>query len=159
MPSYLSSTHTGDPRRARTSSSSATGEASIDLSGRKRASSALAQTVVAGEQRSLSQVAGEHARPLHIGQRPIEGKGDRLLEVALTQTRCAGRPTGSWPPTALSADRSARASAQDLGLGRRATRGGHAGERIGHVGQCRWWSLGRMAVRREQVAHRLAQVR
>ena len=40
MPSYLSSTQTGVPSRATTSATSAAGEASIDLSGRKSVSSA-----------------------------------------------------------------------------------------------------------------------
>ena len=55
MPSYLSSTQTGEPSRSSTSASSATGEASIDLSGRNSASSALAERAVAGQLRRVAR--------------------------------------------------------------------------------------------------------
>ncbi len=85
MPSYLSSTQTGEPSRVSTSASSATGEASIDFSGRNSASSAARKLVVARKLGRVPQVAGEHARPLDVGNGPIESGSNARLQVPLTQ--------------------------------------------------------------------------
>ena len=46
----------------------------------------LAQAVVARQFGGVAQVAGEHARPLHVGQLAIEGRGHGRLQVSLTQS-------------------------------------------------------------------------
>ena len=79
-----------DPdRRARAASmisaASSAGDASMNLSGWKRARLASAEAVVAGEHGGPPDVAGEHAGPLHRVERPVERLRDRRLDEALAQ--------------------------------------------------------------------------
>ncbi len=92
MPSYLSSTQAVGPSRAMISAASSAGDASMNLSGWKRAIAALAEAVVAGQQGGPAHVAGEHAGPLDGLERTLERLGDGRLQEALARARSEARP-------------------------------------------------------------------
>ena len=147
--------------RARTSASSATGEASIDLSGWKSASRAVRERVVARQQRGAPDVPGEHARPLDGGHVPLEGPGDGRLQVALAQAdaQLAAQDGHDGPRAERVGARQQRREEGPLGRG---TPGrGEGLVRRGHLAQAERGSRGRGAggAGREELPDRDAQVR
>ena len=85
MPSYLSSTQTSGPSRVMISAASSAGEASMNLSGWNSASDAVVEGVVAGQPGQPPDVADEHAGPLDVVERAVEGARDGRLDEALAQ--------------------------------------------------------------------------
>ena len=134
MPSYLSSTQTSGPRRVRISAASSAGEASMNLSGWNSASSAEPEPVLAREHGRLADVAGEHPRPLHVVERPLERLRDRRLEQPLAQAdpQLAGQDLDDVLRRQRVGPREQRA--EDRALARRPRRRLDRGERVGDLG-------------------------
>ena len=85
MPSYLSSTQTGGldpPQRLRLVGDGRGQHRGERLEERQ---SGACQGVVARQHGGLTEVAGEHARPPHVGRVTLEGCGDGRLQVPYTQ--------------------------------------------------------------------------
>ena len=158
MPSYLSSTQTGVPSRLSTSASSATGEASIDLSGRKRTSSA-------SPRRSSRASAAVWPRspvsmPVHCTSASWRSKA-----LAIAASRWPSRrPMRSSPLSTLITERavsgsqrssSARSGTAFAAAPRAAAISANAASTSGSVGGS---PDGHVIVLGEQVAHRLAEV-
>ena len=140
MPSYLSSTQTVGPSRPMISAASSAGDASMNLSGWNRASSALAERVVAGQHGRPADVAGEHPGPLHVVERPVEGLGDGRLEEPLAQAdpQLAGQDLDDvpWPSAGSRARQQRRAGSPPWRAGPEAAsisaiRGGDLGGVVG----------------------------
>ncbi len=96
MPSYLSSVQTGVPRRCEhlVLVRHRIGEHRFQRPEQRQLGPA--ELVVARQLGGVTEVAGEHARPLDFGKRPIESGGDARLQVAFTQTdsQIAGQDLG-----------------------------------------------------------------
>ena len=153
MPSYLSSTQTSGPSRATISAASSAGEASMNLSGWKRAISAVARRVVASEGGQAPDVADQHPGPLHVVERAIEGPRDGRLDEPLAKSD--PEVAAEHLDDVLGGQRigAGEEIAQDGRLAGRTGRLLDLGERGGHLGECRR-RLGRRRVTGVARGHR-----
>ena len=85
MPSYLSSTQTVDAEPLHDLGGVLGRRGEHELDRVEQGEAGVAEAVVAGEHRRPADVAGEHAGPLHLVERPVEGLRDRGLDEALAE--------------------------------------------------------------------------
>ena len=137
MPSYLSSTQTSGPSRVRISAASSAGEASMNLSGWKRASSASSRR--SSRARPARRPTSPVSMPAHLTA--SSGRSKALAMAA--STRPSRRPMRSSPPRTLTMPLAVAGSERASRSRRRARLGaGPDGrldrrERGGHLGECR----------------------
>ena len=85
MPSYLSSTQTSGPRRRDDLGGVLGRRGEHELERMEQGQLGVVQAVVAGQLGEPADVAGQHAGPLHVVERAVEGLGDGRLDEALAQ--------------------------------------------------------------------------
>ena len=85
MPSYLSSTQTGDAEPLHDLGGVLGRRGEHELDRVEEGEARLGEPVVAGELGHPADVAGEHPGPLHLVERPVERLRDRRLDEALAE--------------------------------------------------------------------------